>query len=429
MFEQALKARLKEHEAKDLYRQRQPLSSPQQVEITLNGKNAISFCSNDYLGLANHPEIIAAYKEGADHYGVGSGASHLICGHSDAHRNLENAFAKFLGRERALLFNNGYMANLGVLQALVQEPDVVYQDKLNHASLIDAGQLCKGKMQRYAHNNLEHLQILMEQQTKGHKFIVTDGVFSMSGDLAPLPKLVAIAKAQGAYLIVDDAHGIGVLGEGRGVLAHFNLSQEDVPVLICPLGKAFGGFGAIVAGSATLIESLIQFARTYIYTTAIPPALACALQKSLELVQTDHARRTHLASLITYFKAQAKKFNLNFLESSTPIQSFMVGDAKATLNLQSALLEKGILVSCIRPPTVLKNTSRLRITLSVLHQKEHVDFLFDILIPLIRHFVPPSPARGEGKESAFFSAKERKELIPSPLAFDAVALATDEGGS
>lgn len=385
IFTQALQARLDDHKAQNLYRQRMPLSSPQQIEVLAEGKKVLSFCSNDYLGLANDPEVINAYQEGAAKYGMGSGASQLISGHSEAHHELELAFAKFLGRERALLFNNGYMANIGVLQALANEHDVIYQDKLNHASLIDAGHLSKAEMQRYAHNNLAHLQMLLEQQTKGQKLIVTDGVFSMGGDLAPLVELSTIAKTHHACLVVDDAHGIGILGnEGRGTLSHLNLTQEEVPVLICPLGKAFGCFGAIVAGSHVIIESLIQFARTYIYTTAIPPAIAYAAQKSLALIREDQHRRSHLQTLIGYFNTEAQKYGLSFLPSDTPIQSLVIGDAKATLELQKALLKENILVSCIRPPTVLKNTSRLRITLSALHQKAHIDMLFSTLKRLMK---------------------------------------------
>lgn len=383
MFEQTLVSRLSEHKAQNLYRKRVILTSPQQATISLNGAPALSFCSNDYLGLANDPEIIVAYKEGAERYGFGSGASHLICGYNQAHHDLENAFAKFLGYERAILFNNGYMANLGVLQALMREADVIYQDKLNHASLIDAGQLCKGTMQRYAHHNLEHLKMLMAEQTKGCKFIVTDGVFSMGGDMAPLPELAVLAQAEDACLIVDDAHGIGVLGEGRGSLAHFKLTPKDIPVLICPLGKAFGGFGAIVAGSHVVIENILQFARTYIYTTAIPPALAYALQKSLHIIETDTTRRERLMQLIHYFKNKAQAYQLNFLASNTPIQSFVIGDSALTLKIQNALLAKGLLVSCIRPPTVLTNTSRLRITLSAKHTESQIDLLLKTLNELM----------------------------------------------
>ena len=385
MLTQRLSARLHQHATENLFRERMVLTSPQQVDIKVNGRAMLSFCSNDYLGLANDPRVVSAYQKGADLYGVGSGASQLISGHTQAHRDLEQKFAQFLGRDRALLFNNGYMANIGVIQALAQKHDVIYEDKFNHASLIDAGLLSPAKMLRYAHHNLTHLETLLAQPASGQKFIVTDGVFSMGGDLAPLPELVVLAKKYDACLIVDDAHGIGVLGEGRGILQHFNLTEEDVPVLICPLGKAFGGFGAIVAGNSLMIDSLIQFARTYIYTTAIPPALAYAAQTSLSIIQEEPERCQYLQNLIAYFKEWAQAHQLSFLTSDTAIQSFIVGDAGATHALQEALKDQGFLVGGIRPPTVPKNTGRLRITLSALHTQAHIDQLLDALSHLRRN--------------------------------------------
>lgn len=389
MFNQRLRERLKYHAAENLVRERMVLTSPQQVELQVEGRPILSFCSNDYLGLACDPRVVAALQKGAELYGVGSGASQLISGHFAAHRDLENHFARFLQRDRALFFNNGYMANIGVLQALTQKNDVIFEDKFNHASLIDAGLLSPARMFRYAHHNLEHLETLLAPSISGQKFIVTDGVFSMGGDLAPLPELVALAKKYDACLVVDDAHGIGVLGQGQGIVKHFNLSQEDVPVLICPLGKAFGGFGAIVAGSDLLIDGLLQFSRTYIYTTALPPAVAYAMQTSLSIIEQEPWRYQHLQELIGYFKEQARAHQLAFLNSETAIQSLIVGDACATIALQDALKAQGLLVGGIRPPTVPKNTGRLRITLSAVHTKAHIDRLLKTLSHIRRDTCPP----------------------------------------
>jgi 8-amino-7-oxononanoate synthase len=378
MFEQVLADRLQEYQGQQLYRQRTLLGKPETHHLKVQHQDQVllSFCSNDYLGLAHHPQVVEAYKQAAEAYGVGSGASHLISGYHQPHYDLEQAFAKFLRRDRALLFNTGYMANIGVLQALSREQDVIYQDKLNHASLIDAGLLAKAKMQRYAHRDFTHLKNLLARQTQGQKFIVTDGVFSMGGDLAPLPELIALAQAEQACLIVDDAHGIGILGSsGGGVAEHFNVTQRELPVLICPLGKAFGCFGAVVAGSDLIIESLVQFARTYIYTTAIPPALACAALASLKIISAESKRREYLYALIDYFKKAAVAQGIALVESTTPIQSLILGSATRAINLQKYLYAHGFLTSNIRPPTVPTNTSRLRITLSCLHTHEHIDQL------------------------------------------------------
>jgi 8-amino-7-oxononanoate synthase len=356
-------------------------------------KNIIAFCSNDYLGLTQHPDVISAFKKAADHYGVGSGASCLITGYKSPHQECEEAFADFLQRDRAVLFSNGYMANLGVMQALIKSDDFIFQDKLNHASLIDAGLSSKSQFKRYRHNNLDHLEKLLAEkkvqakaQEKTQKFIITDSLFSMDGDLANIPELVKLAENCKATLMVDDAHGIGVLGKtGRGVIEHFNLSQKDVPILVCPLGKALGSYGAIVSGSEALIENLIQFSRSYIYTTGLPPAIAAATIASLEIIKSEPWRREKLNKLINYFKAGAAERNLIFLPSSSPIQSFVVGDANKTIYLSEALLAKKLFVYAIRPPTVLPNTSRLRITLNCNHQEAEIDRLLDCLKEAYEH--------------------------------------------
>lgn len=371
---------LKHHNDAGLYRKRFILEQFDEITAYSQGKFYTAFTSNNYLGLAKHPDVIKAYQLGAEKYGVGSGSSSLVAGYQLPHQALEDAFANFLQRKKSLLFVSGYMANIGVMQALVKKHDIIFADKYNHASLIDASLLTKAKLKRYPHGNIGNLQAQLISPIQGQKIIVTDSVFSMQGDIAPLPQLAQLAKNNNAWLMVDDAHGIGILGnEGRGTLSHFNLGQQDVPILIIPLGKAFGCAGAIVAGDEYLIESLIQFARTYIYTTAMPPALACALLKSLAIIQQDTWRREKLQYLIRYFKQGARQRNLIFLPSDTPIQSLVTGDTKQTLFLQQALLAKGILVSAIRPPTVPANTARIRITLSCLHQEHHIDQLLDYL--------------------------------------------------
>jgi 8-amino-7-oxononanoate synthase len=375
-----LQKKLDAHKQNHLYRQRRAMSSPPSVKINCEGKEYISFCSNDYLGLANHPLVIKAFKDAADKYGVGSGASQLISGHNEAHRELEDAFAEFLQRDCALLFSNGYMANVGVINALINADDAIYADKLNHASLTDAGILSRAEVNRYRHNDIDHLKFFLSKHNSKQKLIVTDAVFSMDGDIAALPELAVIAKQNKALLMVDDAHGIGVLGKtGRGTLEHFNLTQQDVPIVVCPLGKAFGSYGAIVAGSRTLIEGFIQFARSYIYTTATPPALACAAKMSLQLIMTETWRREKLFHLIKYFQKRVTELNLPIALADTPIQSFIVGDAQKAIQLSEKLLEKGFYVTPIRPPSVPKNSSRLRITLSCMHEEKDIDeFLYEL---------------------------------------------------
>jgi len=550
------------------YRSRAVADGPQGVEITVDGARYLSFCSNDYLGLANDPRVIAALKEGADKYGAGSGASHLVTGHQRPHHELEEALAAFTGRPRALLFSTGYMANLGTVAALAGRGDALFEDRLNHASLLDAGLLSGARLRRYAHNdvndltrrlnaqhepspppgfaplatlsphageggnspspasgrrvwdegadasymprpparlpadllnharNLRHKatdaeqllwHLLRNRRLAGAKFrrqhpigpyiadfhcneyllvieldggqhseqknydaqrtaflqaqgltvlrfwnnqilseteavleaiwnhvanyeqapsppagfaplatlsphagegsasktttlIITDGVFSMDGDLAPLPQLAAVAQRYDAWLMVDDAHGLGVLGKhGRGVLEQCALTHREVPILIGTLGKAFGTFGAFAAGSEDLIEYLIQRARPYIYTTALPPAVAHATLASLRLVQEEGWRREHLNALIARFRRGAAQLGANVLPSDTPIQALIAGDSAQALALSAALRQRGIYVAAIRPPTVPTGTARLRITLSAAHSEAHVDRLLAAL--------------------------------------------------
>lgn len=374
-----LSARLAARRAEHLYRQRPLLESPQGPEVVVDGKPLLAFCNNDYMGLASHPEVVAAWKAGAQRWGVGGGASHLVIGHSTPHHELEEALAEFTGRPRALLFSNGYMANLGTVTALVGQGDTVLEDRLNHASLLDAGLLSGARFSRYLHNDPESLSSRL-QKSVGDTLVVTDGVFSMDGDIADLPALAKVARARNAWLMVDDAHGFGPLGaHGAGIVEHFGLSMEDVPVLIGTLGKSFGTAGAFVAGSDELIETLIQFARPYIYTTSQPPALACATLKSLELLRTEHWRREHLQALIKQFREGAQAIGLQLMDSFTPIQPILIGDSDRALRLSQMLRERGLMVTAIRPPTVPSGSARLRVTLSAAHSHAQVQLLLEAL--------------------------------------------------
>ncbi len=345
----------------------------------IDNKAVVNFCSNDYLGLANDARVITAFKKATDDYGVGSGSAHLICGHSSAHHALEEELAEFTGCERALLFSTGYMANLGTITALVGRGDCIFEDKLNHASLLDGGLSSGALFKRYPHADLEQLEKLLFKAS-GQKLVVTDGVFSMDGDVAPLRELADLAKQNAAWLMVDDAHGFGVLGKnGGGLVEQLNLTSDDVPILMGTLGKAFGTFGAFVAGSEMLIETLIQSAHTYIYTTALPPAIAEATRESLKIVIAETWRREKLQALITQFKTGAAQLGLPLMPSDSPIQPLLVGDSSRATRMSEQLLDAGFLVSAIRPPTVPKGKARLRITLSALHEFEEVARLLETL--------------------------------------------------
>jgi 8-amino-7-oxononanoate synthase len=374
-----LSARLAERRAANLYRQRPLLESPQGPLVQVDGRQLLAFCSNDYLGLANHPQVIEAWRAGAEKWGVGGGASHLVIGHSTPHHQLEEALAEFTGRPRALLFSTGYMANLGAVTALVGQGDSVLEDRLNHASLLDAGLLSGARFSRYLHNDGVSLANRL-RKVIGNTLIVTDGVFSMDGDLADLPSLCAEARRANAWVMVDDAHGFGPLGAtGGGIVEHFGLGLDDVQVLVGTLGKAFGTAGAFVAGSGDLIEALVQFARPYIYTTSQPPALACATLQSLELLRSEHWRREHLNALIKRFREGAQAIGLELMDSATPIQPILIGDSGRAMQLSQMLRERGLLVTAIRPPTVPAGSARLRVTLSAAHSLEQLELLLEAL--------------------------------------------------
>jgi len=379
-MDQELLAKLAQRKGENLYRQRHLLESAQGPQVQVNGKACIAFCSNDYLSLASHPAVIDSFRRGAETYGVGSGASHLIYGHSNEHHALEEELAAFTGRPRALLFSTGYMANLGTILALADKGDHIFEDRLNHASLLDGGLASRAQCSRYRHSDYDDLSQRLKRVASGRKLVVTDGVFSMDGDLAVLPELVKTCQEQQSWLMVDDAHGFGVLGEnGGGIAEHFGLGVDELPILMGTLGKGFGTFGAFVAGSDALIETLIQFARTYIYTTALPPAVASATRISLKILQRETWRREKLNLLIEHFRSGAKELGMELMDSITPIQPVLLGDDALTLKVGEQLRRKGFLVGAIRSPTVPLGTSRLRITLCAEHSEQEVDSLLEAI--------------------------------------------------
>ena len=375
-----------------LWRQHRTLNSPQGVNVNVDGRLLLAFCSNDYLGLANHHDLKHAAVDAINASGLGSGASHLVIGHHREHQLLEEELAEFTQRDRALVFSSGYMANLALVSTLVGKSDTVLEDKLNHASLIDGGLLSGARFQRYLHNDTaslerylgrfdqQHQQVSSEINAQRKQLVVTDGVFSMDGDVASLGDISRLCQQHDACLMVDDAHGLGVLGpEGQGCVADAGLSQEEVPVLMGTFGKAFGTSGAFVAGSNELIEYLIQMARPYIYTTAMPPAIAAATRASLKLVQQADDKREHLKQLIYQFRQGAGQLGFELMASHTAIQPIMIGDTHKAMALSQYLESEGVLVTAIRPPTVPDKTARLRVTLSASHSFEDVDELLEAL--------------------------------------------------
>ncbi len=367
---------------RQLYRRRRVAGSPPGREIVVNGRALLNFSSNDYLGLAGDPRVSAALKAGADRWGAGAGASHLVSGHTSAHEELEEALADFTRRPRALLFGSGYAANLGTINALVGPGDHVFEDRLNHASLLDGGWLSRAHFAWFEHADTADLEARLAGcvDSKRRKLVVSDGTFSMDGDLCPLPDLVPTARRHEAWLMIDDAHGLGVHGPGGcGVVDPLVHGLADVPVLVGTLGKAFGTAGAFVAGSEALVETLIQRARNYIYTTALPSAVAVATLESLRIARAEQWRRDHLQGLVARFRDGAARLDLRLLPSATPIQPLIVGESGAALALSAALEARGILVPAIRPPTVPAGTARLRVTFSAVHALPDVDRLLDAL--------------------------------------------------
>ena len=381
-----LQSALSALDAQALRRVRRVLDGPQGVRVTVDGTPYLSFSSNDYLGLANHPEICVAAQLAAARYGVGAGAAHLLTGHHRLHHELEAQLAEFVGLPAALLFSTGYMASLGVLPALLDRHGEVFEDKLNHASLVDAALLSRAKLTRYPHLDLAVLEQRLAASTAKVKLIATDTVFSMDGDLAPLPALQALARRYDAWLYLDDAHGFGVLGErGQGALALLAERHDSRLIYLATLGKAAGVAGAFVAGSAELIEWLVNTARTYVFTTAQPPMLAAAVSASLAVIAGDAWRRKHLAVLIEHLKARLADLPWLLMPSDTPIQPVWVGGNAEALRLADGLRARGILIPAIRPPTVPAGEARLRISLSAAHSLADVDELSAALHELARH--------------------------------------------
>jgi 8-amino-7-oxononanoate synthase len=374
-----LQNELDERAAVGLLRSRRTLSSPQSPHIIVDGKPYLAFCSNDYLGLANHPQLIAALQQGAQQWGVGAGAAHLVNGHFDPHHRLEQQLAAFVGKPAALLFTTGYMANLGAVQALVGKDDTVFADKLNHASLNDAMLLSRAGVKRYRHGDMAQLEKLLAKTQSGRKLVITDAVFSMDGDIAPLRELLALCEQYDAWLYADDAHGYGVLGEqGRGSMAHFGIASERF-IYMATLGKAAGVSGAFIAAEQVVIDTLINHAHSYVYTTATPPALSVALSQSLQLIAQGDGLRTHLQKLVAQLRNGLSYLPWQLMPSDTAIQPLLVGDNQQALKLSESLRARGIWVAAIRPPTVPQGTARLRITLSAAHSAADVDRLIGAL--------------------------------------------------
>ena len=381
---ETLQAQLDRLKREGLYRSRALLESPQGARVRLAQREFVSFASNDYLGLAADPRVIAAANEGALRYGVGSGASHLLYGHARIHQEVEEMLAEIVGFPRALLFSTGYMANLGAVTALCGRDDDVFADKLNHASLNDAMQLCRARFWRYPHLDLDVLERALARSRARHKLIVTDAVFSMDGDIASVPEMVALCERYDAWLLLDDAHGFGVLGDhGAGTLAHFGLHSERV-LYMGTLGKAAGVFGAFIAAQAPVIDFLVNRAHSYIYTTAMPGLLAAALLVSLRILRTEDWRRVQLVRLMEGLKAGIDASCGTLLKSQTAIQPLVIGEAADAVRLADALAARGFVVPAIRPPTVPRGSARLRISLSAAHHIDDVSRLVDALGELSR---------------------------------------------
>jgi 8-amino-7-oxononanoate synthase len=369
-----------QRQAEGLLRRLRTIGGNDGAYTVVDGRRLLNFSSNDYLGLAGHRLLVAALKQSADEHGVGATAAHLVCGHRAPHAALEDALAEWTGRERALLFSTGYMANLGVISALLGAGDLCVQDKLNHACLLDGARLAGCTLKRYPHGDVDAANRQLANAGVGAAMLATDGVFSMDGDIAPLHELAALAREQRATLLVDDAHGIGVLGaDGAGSVAEAGLDSVDVPILMATLGKAVGTAGAFVAGSAALIDALMQFARTYVYTTAMPPALAAASLAAVGIARKDAWRREQLAMLVERFRTGALAMGVSLGQSRTPVQPILVGTAERAMALAAALEDDGLLAIAIRPPTVPPGGARLRITFTALHQAGDVDRLLQAL--------------------------------------------------
>jgi 8-amino-7-oxononanoate synthase len=376
-----LSADIKTLREEGLYRKERIIQSRQGADIVIDDKGLINFSSNDYLGLACHPEIVAAMQNAAGNFGVGSSASPLVSGKTRLHVQLEQRIATITGRERALLLSCGYMANLAIFSSLIQSRrQEIYQDRLCHASMIDGAATTGRRIRRYAHANPAALEALLKQTGKAIRLVLTESVFSMNGDIAPLPELARLCQEYNACLVVDDAHGFGVIGsQGLGGMDYFSLGQNEVPLMMATFGKALGVYGAFVAGPAELLENFVQRARPYIYSTALPPPIVAAALAALEVQIAEPERRNKLNKLVTHFRAGAEELGIKVMPSISPIQPVLIGSADDAVKISLLLEQKGIYVSAIRPPTVPANSSRLRITLSAAHSFEQIDYLLQSL--------------------------------------------------
>ena len=358
-----------------LFRERRVINSAQGATISIGGKNFLNFSSNDYLGFANNRELKQHMVNAINEYGIGAGSSQLVTGHIEPHEKLEKKLATFFNKKSALVFSSGYHANLAIASALINKNTIIFQDKLNHASLVDAALLSKGKLVRYRHCDLIHLKSLLEKYKGNELVVMTDGVFSMDGDYAPLIGITKLCRTYNALLIVDDAHGIGVLGEnGAGIAEEMGL-EKKIDLLIGTFGKSFGAAGAFIVGSETIIEAFIQKARTYIYTTALLPSLAATIIHTLNMIKESNDMRLHIRELVADYKKLSKKAGVRVSKFDSHIQPLIIGGANETIQVSKALYKKNILVSAIRPPTVPKDTSRLRISITAAHTKKDISFL------------------------------------------------------
>ena len=368
---------LAERKAQHLHRASIPITGKQSRYIVVNGKQYLNFSSNDYLGLASDPALVNAWKKGADLFGIGSGGSYLVTGYNQVHHDVTQQLQEWLGVESIALFNSGYSANQAIIKLLLSNNDLLIQDKLNHASLMEAGVNYPAKMQRFKHNDMQHLQTILNTNNEvDNKLVISEGVFSMDGDCAPIDSLQQQCQSHQAWLMVDDAHGLGVLGkEGKGSASAQHIDNSELDIYMSTFGKALGIGGAFVAGSHQLIDYITNFSKPYIYTTGLPPAMVYCIGESARLVQTQQWRRDHLSELITYFKLLAMQFDLPLMASSTTIQPVLIGLSDTAIAISNTLKKSGIWTTAIRPPTVPNNTARLRVTLTVNHQKQDIEFL------------------------------------------------------
>ena len=368
---------LAERKAQHLHRASIPINGKQSRYIVVNGKQYLNFSSNDYLGLASDPALVNAWKKGADLFGIGSGGSYLVTGYNQVHHDVTQQLQEWLGVESIALFNSGYSANQAIIKLLLSNNDLLIQDKLNHASLMEAGVNCPAKMQRFKHNDMQHLQTILNTNSEvDNKLVISEGVFSMDGDCAPIDSLQQRCQSHQAWLMVDDAHGLGVLGkEGKGSASAQHIDNSELDIYMSTFGKALGIGGAFVSGSHQLIDYITNFSKPYIYTTGLPPAMVYCIGESARLVQTQQWRRDHLSELIAYFKLLAVQFDLPLMASNTAIQPVLIGLSDTAIAISQTLKKSGIWTTAIRPPTVPNNTARLRVTLTVNHQKQDIEFL------------------------------------------------------